>query len=333
MDTHRPVLSTSWAPEIPEWTECVDVIDRRQHSWWRMVLLTVWRSRRYRALVVVGSIGRNGWYQDLVIALLVRRLGSRRTAVVVTDCTWSPGSRRLAGGRSGLQRLTVLAHHLLVRLLDGPRTTFCVLSEVERDRFPRLWGVSREHVAVTPFHHSLHEHDGGIPPRGEHVFAGGDSYRDYDALLRAVEGTPDQVVIASHHRPSAPVPPNVSLGAVSHHEFLSSMARARVVVVPLEDDGSRSAGQQTYLNAMLLARPTIISDAAGVREMVTDGVDALVVPLGEPLALRAALERCRTASDEELDAFGLRARQTVLDRFTPRHYRLRLLELAGVRPG
>ncbi|MDP9407558.1 MAG: hypothetical protein M3P95_06770 [Actinomycetota bacterium] len=81
-----------------------------------------------------------------------------------------------------------------------------MLTEVERARFPRTWGVRRAAVVVTPFCHHVFDHDGEVPER-DYVFAGGDSLRDYDLLVEAARGLPARVAVATRTPlPAAPKP-------------------------------------------------------------------------------------------------------------------------------
>jgi glycosyltransferase involved in cell wall biosynthesis len=321
------VLSSQWDDSDPLWNAEVDVLDRRRHSWPGFVLRFAWTARRYRTVVLLGSLGRRDLYQDLVVAVLARRVTHRQVNVVLTDCTWSPGSAALSGGRPLLQRLLTAAHRLLVRAVDGPRTTFCVLTEAERQRFPGLWGVAPERVVATPFSHTMWDDADVVPPRGDYVFAGGNSMRDYDLLMDACRGLDAEVRVATHLH-VRDVPPNVTVAPLGHGEYVEALKGAGVVVVPLEDDGHRSAGQQTYLNAMLLGKPVVVTDSLGVREVVTDGVDGYVAP-PSPAGLRTALERAlRPADPEETARIGHAARETVLRDYTPGHYLARLVAVA-----
>ena len=324
------VLSTIWSGDDQAWNDAVDVADGRNARWLPFVLSTAWAARRYRTLVLLGSLGRRDLYRDLVIAVLVRRCTNRRARIVLTDCTWSPGSATLAGGRRWLQRLLVVGHRALVRAVDGPSTVFCVLTEAERRIFPAAWQVPAGRVVATPFSHTMWDHEDLVPPRGDYVFAGGDSMRDYDLLVEACRGLDAPVVIATR-LPVADPPANVRVSAMSHEDYVQALLGAGVVVVPLRDDGHRSAGQQTYLNAMLLGKPVVVTDSLGVRELVTDGVDGFV-SAADPVALRAALERCLSRSADELDELGRVARQSVLRSSRPTDYLARLLDVARGRP-
>ena len=98
-------------------------------------------------------------------------------------------------------------------------------------------------------------------------------------------------------------------------------------VVPLLDS-VRSAGQQTYLNAMLLKKIVIVTDAPGVRDYIEPGVTGLIVPpqAGE---LRAVVQHVLSERSSPLfTAMAERAHERVVTTFTPALYRLRLLQYA-----
>jgi glycosyltransferase involved in cell wall biosynthesis len=114
-------------------------------------------------------------------------------------------------------------------------------------------------------------------------------------------------------------------------EYDATMAAARLVVVALLPS-RRSAGQQTYLNAMLLGKPTIVSDTVGVREYIEDGVTGVIVPPGDASALREAiLDVLDPANADRYETMGRRAREAVLARHTLVDYwDHELLDAAGI---
>ena len=71
---------------------------------------------------------------------------------------------------------------------------------------------------------------------------------------------------------------------------------------------------QTLLEAMACARPVICTDVAGMPEIVVDGENGFVVPPGDPVALRTAIEKIRT-DRIGADALGQAGRRRVLERF------------------
>ena len=68
--------------------------------------------------------------------------------------------------------------------------------------------------------------------------------------------------------------------------------------------------------AMAVGRPIVTADGPAPRELLTDGVDALLVPPGDPDALADALRRL--AADPGLRArLGAAARARYVSRGTP----------------
>jgi glycosyltransferase involved in cell wall biosynthesis len=107
------------------------------------------------------------------------------------------------------------------------------------------------------------------------------------------------------------------------------LADARAVVVPMRKM-VRSAGQQTYLNAMGLRKPVIVTDAPGVRDYVIDGVTGVIVPPNAD-AMRAAIRHVMDPANAQFyTQMGERAREDVLKRFNEEQFRHGLLRHAGV---
>jgi glycosyltransferase involved in cell wall biosynthesis len=170
-----------------------------------------------------------------------------------------------------------------------------------------------------------------VPEQDGSVFAGGDSLRDYGPLLEAAAGLAAPVNIASRKPRPERLPDNVTLGPLPSSHYDELFRRASVVVVALEARRDRSAGQQTYLNAMVLGKPVVVTDATGVREYVDDRETGLIVPPGDAAALRAALAWVLDpANEDEVHALGERARAAALERFGPERYVQRLLEVVDL---
>lgn len=277
-------------------------------------------ARDYDALLLNGS-GR--WDQAAAAVLGLR--GSR-TPIVMTDCTWKRGGTAFErwSGMAGL------------RAIDRAPITYCVLSRAEVEAFPRTWRVDPARVVFTPFHHTLEPEELERPTApGTGVFAGGDSMRDYEPLLEAARGLDAQVTLATgvpQVTARRDLPANVRAGRVPHEQFVRLLRESAVVVVPLAPGIERSAGQQTYLNAMALRRTVIVTDGPGVRDYVEDGVTGFVVPPRDPAALAAALRHALDpANADSLAELHERARAVVLDRFTPDAYARRLVQVVRER--
>ncbi len=178
------------------------------------------------------------------------------------------------------------------------------------DRYAGSLGIPREKMAALKFHHTLGGFDPGRASTGDYVFSGGDSLRDYPTFFRAVDGLGVPVVVATRLRlDPRTVPANVTVRAVSHEEFLALVAGSRAVVFPLRTDTIRTSGQQSYLNAMTLAKPVIVTDTRDAPYYIDHGRTGLLTESGDAAALRAAIKRLL---DDPVGArsMGEAARQT-----------------------
>ncbi len=301
-----------------EWTNRVDVIDRDRFSSPALVRQLVAAARCYPTLVLDGT-GR----PDQLAAIAIGRL-RRPPRVIITDATWKRGR--------GL--LDWAANTLGMRAIRGPQVTFCVLSNWERERFSSTWGVLAAQVRFTPFCLTTPESELGLPVDDDGgVFAGGDSLRDYGPLLEAAHSIDAPVTIASRRLDSnAGTAPNLRVGQVSPERFAELNRAATVVVVPLEANTDRSAGQQTYLNAMALGKPVVVTDAPGVRDYVEDRETGLIVPPADPAAMAAAIGwLLDPANEQEVERMRSRARDAVFSRFTRSHYIASIFDIVDER--
>ncbi len=309
----RTVSTLDWWRR-PRWTSRVQFIQRTDASTATVLQRLVRAALASDALVVDGATGGAVRATDLgaAIALAALRTGP---AVVVTDATWSAAD-------GVLDRLVC---RLGVGAMDSPRVSYCVLSRGERRAFPRTWGVRPERVFFTPFYYTAADAlvDAPGSERGG-VFAGGDSLRDYGPVLAAAPRLRVPVTLATRLVPDAvraALPEHVRAGPVSHPEYLRLMREATVVVVPLADRRDRSAGQQTYLNAMAMGKLVIVPDVMGVRDYVEDGRTGIVVPARDRAALEGALRwAVDPARRGAVRSMGARARDVVRTRFTPERY-------------
>jgi glycosyltransferase involved in cell wall biosynthesis len=91
-------------------------------------------------------------------------------------------------------------------------------------------------------------------------------------------------------------------GLVPHGEVRMRLIAASALVLP----NTASAISERYTSPLKLfeyltmGRPIVASDLPSIRETLTDGRDALLVPAGDPIALAGALERL--AGDRALAA-------------------------------
>lgn len=77
------------------------------------------------------------------------------------------------------------------------------------------------------------------------------------------------------------------------------------------------SGQSVLLEAMAMARPVVVTATPPLSDYVHDGVDCLTVPVGDPVALREAVERLTGDSDLRL-SLGRNGRRATEERFNSR---------------
>ncbi|CAO4145698.1 glycosyltransferase family 4 protein [Methylorubrum extorquens] len=168
-----------------------------------------------------------------------------------------------------------------------------------------------------------------VASRGTGVFAGGNSLRPWDLMLRAAGMVSAPVTIAAPNltlEQLRSAPRNVTADPVSPARYDALLRSADVVVVPMQSCDDRSSGQGTMLAAMALGKPLVVNDAPGVRNYVRDGETGVVIPRDDPAALVASL--CRLLRDEPLRTrLGAAAEREVRQRFMLPHYVERVLGL------
>lgn len=289
------------------------------------------------AVVLHGAPSLRSRYDDLLAAWVVSRRHPDKP-VVLAACIWEPGSRalsRLVGARRPAAIDTPGAHlhgtsRFALSRLAAPNVHCSVLTAVERETFPRLWGFPADHVHEVRYWSANSDTVAAAvraDPGEAYVFAGGDSLRDYRTLIDAAPAIDAPVVIATRLPRPSTLPPNVTYGPQTRERYDELAANATVTVVPLVHDSLRSGGQKTYLAAMALGQALVVPDAPGVRDYVTPGRTGLVPPAQDAAALAADVNRLlrEPATRAEL---GRAARVHALTDYTREAYARRLYGLA-----
>jgi len=120
----------------------------------------------------------------------------------------------------------------------------------------------------------------------------------------------------------------VFFGSATHAELPRMYGEADVVVVPSVQDrsGDRDGLPNVVLEAMASGRAVVASDVGGIASAITDGETGLLVPPGDPVALKAAIQRLSqsTALREQLGRNGRRRveRDYEVGRCSERFHRL-----------
>lgn len=314
MTSPRPVATFDLSPH-PGFLRDVDLLRPRgepatTRNQLRLLRRILGAALRQRPLILYSS--RGSLKPDLLACLIIscwpRRL---RPPTVMVGELWEPTS----GSR-------VVVERLVVRLADRSIDRYLVLSQAEAELLPRMWPLDRSKLRVRPFYFEPAEHgiDGSLPARGRTVVAGGDSLRDYGPLLEAARRLPDVpfLLVTKKVIPGPHLPPNVEVRSVPYTEYVAALRDAGVVAVPVRRDVRRSAGILTFLMAMHLGKPTVVTDALAVDEYIQDGITGILVDgsvQGWVTALRRLLE-----DDDEADRLASAARSAVTDAYSLDRY-------------
>lgn len=293
------LYSTLWCQEKPGVPDEVTVLHRHQLGR-RGVFRAVRRLQRGDAILLNGALGARDLWFDLLLAIYIRWF-RRDVAMLISDATWH--ARAIPGAsRTGVMLPLYGAFlRLLLLLTRGPLTHYGFLSLHEVRQVTEEARLRPDCVHFTPFcsqlpleiFDELQALSAASLDRGEgaslRFFSGGNTLRDYDTLIAAASDVDGDFSIATSLALDQ-VPPHWRVGPTGHHDFFRAMARCDVVVLPLWPAQGRSSGQQTYLNALALGKPLIVTDVMGVRDHLVAGEHALVVPPQDAQALRAALQ-------------------------------------------
>jgi len=259
------------------------------------IISALFSARKGDAFILNGALGVREFLFDLWVAVIISKFrGGIR--VVISDCTWYPRAEASSSRARYLYRIYSWIQKKLLLAANSPSTYYCFISKAEVGLFVKETGISPSRVIFTKF---CTQFPGDIkeeldliasnPEADPYVFSGGNSSRDYGSLMKAVPSLQIRVLVASSNKFDK-LPNNVTVTWMTNMDYYIALARSAIVVVPLLDNPNRSAGQQTYLNAMALGKLTIVSDVIGVTDHLRPHVDALVVPPNDAHALQKALE-------------------------------------------
>lgn len=214
------------------------------------------------------------------LALWRRVTRRRRPPLVVISC-WL-ADLAAAGGR----------RRSLYRWLYGAVDAVVVFSANQVPTLVDTLGIPADRIHVARFGVDLDElSSAATTDAGTVVAVGRDLSRDWKTLAAAVGGTGWEVELMTRRRQVVDIelPPEVRFRDPGDRTaYLELLAAAAVVVVPTGVH-QYPAGQTVLLEAMALGKACVVTDTPGIRDYVTDGVDAVLVPPHDPDSLRDAI--------------------------------------------
>jgi glycosyltransferase involved in cell wall biosynthesis len=129
---------------------------------------------------------------------------------------------------------------------------------------------------------------------GGYILAVGDDIgRDYPCLVAGCRDLPYRLVLRTDSRPAIPddLRDRVTVvGRLSYSALRDLYDAASVVVVPVRKVDYPS-GITSLFEAMAMGRAVVASDVGSTRDFVRDGVNGLLVAVGDPSAMGAAITR------------------------------------------
>ena len=261
------------------------------------------RQRRYDHILAWGD--RLG----LPLALLGKLTGTRRDLVMLAQWT-SRGKKGIFLSRLHAHtHLRAMVHSSAVQLAHAAEQLGVPESKLLRYHIPvddRYWRSD------------------GRPPENL-ICSVGVEGRDYGTLVEAMRGldlAAELGVASTTATGSAALraaglaveglPANIRLSNPTLPELRALYARSRFVVIPLQD-ADYDAGSTVATEAMAMGKAVIITRTRGHSDIITHGEHGLFVPVGDPAALRAAIERL-TANPDEAERMGRAGRALVEER-------------------
>jgi glycosyltransferase involved in cell wall biosynthesis len=176
--------------------------------------------------------------------------------------------------------------------------------------YRHFWNIGPDRSGYVPFKANLR---GKYMPQrreGSYIVCFGQSCRDYDTYFAATQGLDavmpfrDLHILRQHGSKITFVPPHVRV--IQNDGTQKDCARilegAKIVAVPIRADNICSSSIGTYLNAMYLGRPCVLTSGPGVSDVLTD--QALIVPPGDARKLREAIQVLLTDDQLRFDLAG-----------------------------
>ncbi|MCB0193547.1 MAG: glycosyltransferase family 4 protein [Anaerolineae bacterium] len=209
---------------------------------------------------------------------------------------------------------------VIMKVADRAIMRYVVITAAESDVFPQVWGIDKTKMRVCPYFLEQKRHDKGTMtlPKGQHIFAGGNSFRNFEPLIEAARQLPEYefVLCTSRLKDRTDLPCNVKAGLVSHEQYVKLISTAAAVVIPLKTGMHRVAGLQTCFDAMWAKKPTIVTEALGVREYIDHRKTGMIVD-GSPQSYAAAIRWVLDPGNQEAVAHMCEQAHAILrDQYT-----------------
>jgi glycosyltransferase involved in cell wall biosynthesis len=205
-----------------------------------------------------------------------------------------------ANAHSVLRRIRyyVWLHWILKPVLRRSLLTAHVLAQGDRSEYSRLFGIAEEHFVFIPWP-KRERQDSYIEARvssDRWIVSSGREACDWDTLFKAAEGQNWRLKIVCSRRDLPRVRRLNKNGIaevlyeISRQEHENELKNASVYVLCLSEQ-ERSSGHVRISDATKAATPIVATAVKGIEGYIDDRKTGLLVPPGDAIALRAAVNR------------------------------------------
>lgn len=196
---------------------------------------------------------------------------------------------------------------------------FVVHSKQEIDIYSEWLNLPRSRFKFVPFPSPDIEVNFEEERESPFIAALGSAHRDFSCLFDVVEQLNLPTVVASSKSvlDNFTIPKQVSTPfGITRDDCRKLAQQARINIVPLQPkDDVTAAGHVTVIEAMLMGRAVIVTDAYGMSEYVKHGETGWLVPPGSVKSMKEAVELLW--NDEELrNRLGHNARSYAQETFS-----------------
>ena len=180
---------------------------------------------------------------------------------------------------------------LLMRFLFSSVHKVICASRKEVDYYTDVFHWPAGKVSFVPLLVSTEQFQRRTEDSEGFIFSGGRVYRDYDTLIRALDGKHYRaIIVAEGDLPAATDHPYIeTMYRIPLDDFDSLVARSRIVVLPLEDKPF-SIGQTVLLQAMAMGKPVVATRTAGTIDYIEHLETGILVEPHDPAALGEAID-------------------------------------------
>jgi glycosyltransferase involved in cell wall biosynthesis len=126
------------------------------------------------------------------------------------------------------------------------------------------------------------------------------------------------------------------LGPLPHdYKFLKTLSSADVFVLPsiIAKNNDRDILANSLCEAMACGIPVITTQISAINELIKDGVNGFLVPIGDSKVLAQRIKHVLSMDNKTLNNIGLRARRTIVKDFNSEKEAKKFLKVIGKAVG